>query len=233
MLKSIIRSYIGYTTLTKVMRAYIRMLLATINIERYIDQESEAIIASSKPFLVIFWHNRLGLIANSWPRGKPLAMLHSWHSDGCMIGEAMSDFITLPIHGSTRRKPMNALRGMLRALKRGYPVAITPDGPRGPRMRCQPGVIEVARYTGLPILPFTCSLRPCIQIASWDRFLFPLPFTNGVVMIGGPIYLTKEDNREQARLLVEGILTDVTNAADRYLGMKPTAPAPPKQTLSM
>ncbi|AFX99577.1 hypothetical protein A1OE_1408 [Candidatus Endolissoclinum faulkneri L2] len=232
MLKSIVRSYIGYTILTKVTRAYIRMLFATINIERYIDQKSDAIITSGEPFLVIFWHNRLGLIPSSWPRGKPLAMLHSSHSDGRMISEAMSDFITLPIEGSTRRKPMNALRGMLRALKKGYPVAITPDGPRGPRMRCQPGVIEVARYTGIPVLPFTCSLRPCIQIASWDRFLFPLPFTNGVVMIGAPIHLTKEDNREQARLLVEGILTNVTNAADHYLGMEPTAPDPPQQGVS-
>jgi lysophospholipid acyltransferase (LPLAT)-like uncharacterized protein len=228
MLKSFIRSDIGRTFLTEVLRGYIRLLLATIRLERLVDPEAEAIIASGEPFLVVFWHNRLGLIAATWPRGKPLAMVHSSHGDGRMMGEALSHVITVPIEGSTRRNPMNAMRGMLRALKDGYPVAITPDGPRGPRMRCQPGVIEAARRTGVPVLPFTCSSRPRIQVGSWDRFLFPLPFTRGVVMIGAPIHLTKDDDREEARLRVERELTAVTDAADRHLGLEPTPPAPPK-----
>lgn len=229
MLKSIIRSDIGRTVLTEMIRAYIRLLLATIRIERHDDPDAAAILASGKPFLVVFWHNRLGLIPCTWPRGRPLAMVHSSHGDGRMLGQALSDFITVPIEGSTRRNPMNAMRGMLRALKDGYPVAITPDGPRGPRMRCQPGVIEAARRTGIPILPVTCSSRPRIQIGSWDRFLFPLPFTRCVVMIGAPIRIAKDDAREDARLRVERELTAVTDAADRHLGLEPIPPAPPKK----
>lgn len=228
MLKSLIRSDIGRTVLTAVLRAYIRLLLATIRMDRHIDPETEAILAGGGPFLAVFWHNRLGLIASAWEVGRPLAMVHSSHGDGRMLGDALSDFITVPIEGSTRRNPMNAMRGILRALKDGYPVAITPDGPRGPRMRCQPGVVEAARRTGLPVLPVACSSRPRIQVGSWDRFLFPLPFTRGVTKIGAPIRIAEADDREGARLRVEAVLTAVTDAADRHLGLEPIPPAPPK-----
>lgn len=226
MLKSILRSTIGTAALTKLIRVYIGLILATIRIERRVDPAAADLIDGSAPFLAVFWHNRLGLIPTTWHRGRPMAMVRSSHGDGRMLGGALSDFITRPIEGSTRRNPMAAMRGMLRALRDGLPVALTPDGPRGPRMRCQLGVIEAARRTGVPIIPAACSSRPRIQIRSWDRFLFPLPFTRAVVMIGAPMHVGPDENRETARLRVEQTLTRVTDEADRSLGLEPIPPAP-------
>lgn len=227
MLKSLLRSKTGAAIITGLLRAYIRLLLATIRLERKVDPAAATVIESGEPFLVVFWHNRLGLIAGAWSAGREIAMVRSSHGDGRMLGNALSHVVTRPIEGSTRRNPTAALRGMLRAVADGLPVAITPDGPRGPRMRCQLGVVDVARRTGLPIVTAACSSRPRIQTRSWDRFLVPLPFTRGIVSIGAPLDLsdTTED-REQARRRVEDALTALTDAADRHLGLEPIPPAP-------
>lgn len=230
MLKSILRSDAGIAVLTWLIRGYIGLLLATVRLERRIDPETAALFDSGKPFLGAFWHNRLGLIAAAWSDGKPMAMVHSSHGDGRMLGAALEKFITRPIEGSTRRNPMGAMRGMLRALEDGMPVAITPDGPRGPRMRCQIGVVEAARRSGVAIVPAACSTRPRLQATSWDRFLVPLPFTRGVVVYGRPIRVEEEtEDREVARRRVEEALNAVTDEADRIMGLDPIPPAPEKK----
>lgn len=229
MLKSILRSKTGAAIVTGALRAYIRLLLATIRMERRVDPEAAALMESGKPFLIVAWHNRLGLIASIWPEGKEIAMVRSSHGDGRMLGNALSHIITRPIEGSTRRNPMGAMRGMLKAIEDGLPVAVTPDGPRGPRMRCQPGVVEAARRTGVPVVPATCSSRPRIQTRSWDRFLVPLPFTRGIALIGAPLDLSDTgENRERARRRVEDALTELTDSADRLLGLEPIPPAQQK-----
>jgi len=227
MLKSILRSDAGVAVLTWLIRGYIGLLLATVRLERRIDPETARLFDSGKPFLGAFWHNRLGLIAAAWRDGKPMAMVHSSHGDGRMLGAALDKFITRPIEGSTRRNPLGALRGILRALDDGLPVAITPDGPRGPRMRCQPGVVEAARRSGVPVVPVACSSRPRLRANSWDQFLIPLPFTRGVIVYGAPIRLAGAvGEREALRRHLEETLTAVTDEADRLAGVEPIAAAP-------
>ena len=43
--------------------------------------------------------------------------------------------------------------------ERGYDLAITPDGPRGPRYVVQDGVMSLAQVTGLPIVPVSYHLQ--------------------------------------------------------------------------
>lgn len=229
MLKSILRSDAGTAVLTWALRGYLRLLLATVRVAYRFDPQAAGLIDNGRPFIAAFWHNRLGLIAAGWTRGKPMAMVHSSHGDGRMLGAALSDFIARPIEGSTRRNPMAALRGMLRALDDGLPVAVTPDGPRGPRMRCQLGVIEAARRSGVPVIPVACSSRPRLQARSWDRFQIPLPFTRGVFLVGTPIHVSDDiGERERFRQTVEDTLNRMTDEADRALGLEPIAPAPEK-----
>lgn len=229
MLKSILRSDAGSAVLTWVLRGYLGLLLATVRMDRRIDPAAAELIDSGKPFIGAFWHNRLGLIAAAWTRGRPMAMVHSSHGDGRMLGTALAAFISRPIEGSTRRNPLGALRGMLRALEDGLPVAATPDGPRGPRMRCQMGVVEAARISGAPVIPVAYSSRPRIQARSWDRFLVPLPFTRGVLILGAPVTVTTDAGaRERNRARIEETLIRITDEADRTLGLEPIPPAPEK-----
>jgi len=98
-------------------------------------------------------------------------------------------------------------------------VAIAPDGPRGPRCKVQPGVIQLAKLSGRPIFPFTFSATPRKVLHTWDRFILPLPFSRGVFVWGDPIVVDPAagtSEMEQKALLLERRLHELTELADRY-----------------
>lgn len=111
------------------------------------------------------------------------------------------------------------MREMLKASEDGYDIAITPDGPRGPRYRVQNGIIELARRTGMPIIPISFNASRKKVFRSWDRFLLPYPFSRGVFIFGKPLLVPQQMSEslfEQTRLLLEGRLREITDRADRY-----------------
>jgi len=117
----------------------------------------------------------------------------------------------------------------LKALKANEYVGITPDGPRGPRMRATDGIVTVARVSGVPIIPCSYSARSRKVLGTWDRFIVPLPFTRGVIVWGEPIYIARNADEaalQTARLTVETGLNAVTHAADEAMGVAPVEPAP-------
>jgi hypothetical protein len=97
--------------------------------------------------------------------------------------------------------------------ERGYDLAITPDGPRGPRYVVQEGVMALAQVTGLPIIPASYYLGWKVQAKSWDRFQIPLPFSVCEVMIGKPVRVPREasdEERETLRQQLEQALREIS-----------------------
>jgi lysophospholipid acyltransferase (LPLAT)-like uncharacterized protein len=229
MLKSFLKSERGITVAAWALGLYDRLLRATVRFTVTMHPDAQAVLDGQGPFLGVFWHNRLGLISAAWTPGRPVAMVQSEHGDSRMLGIALRSFVTRAIFGSSRRNPLGAYRGMLGALRDGLPVAITPDGPRGPRMRCQLGVIDAARQAQVPILPVALSTSPRVTAGSWDRFLVPLPFTRGVIVWGAPIHVPRDaKDREPWRLAVEMALNEITESADRAVGAEPIPPEDPR-----
>jgi lysophospholipid acyltransferase (LPLAT)-like uncharacterized protein len=108
---------------------------------------------------------------------------------------------------------------MVRFLRNGIDIAITPDGPKGPRHVVKEGVIRLARITGVPIFPVTFNCSRKYHVNSWDRFLFPVPFSKGVFIWGNPITIPRSANKAEAerkRNVLEQELTRITVQADRY-----------------
>jgi lysophospholipid acyltransferase (LPLAT)-like uncharacterized protein len=144
---------------------------------------------------VIFavWHNRLAfsVIVYRWlfqndDRPRRLAALVSASRDGALLSAALEDFGVQPVRGSSSRRGPQALLELTSWAERGFDLAITPDGPRGPLYRVQPGAIAIARYTGLPLIPVSMNVRGKVELRSWDRFQLPLPL--GVTSIEfGPL----------------------------------------------
>jgi lysophospholipid acyltransferase (LPLAT)-like uncharacterized protein len=117
---------------------------------------------------------------------------------------------------------------MLRSLKSGISVGITPDGPRGPRMHASEGVVQVARLSGVPVIPCGFSAARRRTLGSWDRFTLALPFSRGLFVWGEPILVAHDADSaamEAARRAIEAGLTSVTQAADRAMGHPPVEPA--------
>ena len=216
---------------------YIRLVWATGRWEIKNSALPERLWREGKPFIIAFWHGRLLILPAMWPRRAKISMLISMHRDGELIARAIGYFGHGTVRGSAARAGSDkdrggvaALRGMLKALKANEYVGITPDGPRGPRMRATDGIVTVARMAGVPIIPCSYGARSRVVLSTWDRFVLPLPFTRGVILWGEPIYVTRDADAGamgEARLAVEAGLNGVTNAADEMMGVAPVEPAPP------
>ncbi len=182
-----------------------------------------------KPFILCFWHGRLLMMPYCWDRRRPISMLISQHPDGQIITRTVGHFGIDTVAGSTTRGGAAALRTMLRTLKTGGYVGITPDGPRGPRMRAGDGAVIVARLSGAPIIPAAYGVSRRRVLGTWDRFVFAWPFGRGVLVWGDPIHVPRGadvDALEAARRQVEDRLNADTAEADRLCGCAPVEPAP-------
>jgi lysophospholipid acyltransferase (LPLAT)-like uncharacterized protein len=190
----------------------------------------ERLVAAGRPFVVAFWHGRLLMMPEAWRYSPRFNMVISRHPDGQLIARTVKHLGIDTIVGSSSRGGTSALRAMLRALTDGECVGVTPDGPRGPRMRASAGVVHVARLSGAPIVPLAYSAAPSRLLGSWDRLMVPLPFGRGLIQWGEPIEIaTDADEAAVAATIatVEAKLNAMTRALDARLGLKAVEPAPP------
>jgi len=186
-----------------------------------------------KPFILCFWHGRLLLVHAGYLRqpGIPkTAMLISQSKEGEVVARATHTLGVGTIRGSSETKSdkdkgaYEALREMIRRLRTGDAIAITPDGPKGPRMRAQLGAVQLARMTGAPLVGLAWSTERRKVFDSWDRFVLPWPFGRGAYVFGGPIYVGRDTDLEEARLALEVELTRITQTADTLVGAAPVEP---------
>ncbi|MBO1073205.1 lysophospholipid acyltransferase family protein [Roseomonas marmotae] len=175
------------------------------------------------PYIVAFWHERLPMMPMLWTmvharypgtaKWQPHVLV-SRHRDGRFIGDIVSRFRLVMIHGSTSRGGASALRALLRVLRSGSPVAITPDGPRGPRRQAAEGVAQLAALARVPVLPTAAATRCHRLLPSWDRMMLPLPFTRGVLVCGPAIAVAEADSAAVAR--IGQALTEACDRADAW-----------------
>jgi lysophospholipid acyltransferase (LPLAT)-like uncharacterized protein len=185
------------------------------------------LLAAGQPFIGAFWHGRMMMIPHGWARRAPMHMLISAHPDGKIIARVVAYFGIETIAGSTRRGGSAALRIMLKKLRDGDCVAITPDGPRGPAMTASVGIVNAARLARVPIVPITFATSRRVIVATWDRFHVALPFGRGVILWGEPIEIAAdldEAGLEAARALVEDRMVAMAGEADCRVGH----PSPPR-----
>jgi lysophospholipid acyltransferase (LPLAT)-like uncharacterized protein len=162
-----------------------------------------------EPVIFALWHNRLGLcmkVYESFVRPHHphdhLAALISASKDGAFLATILQNFGVKPVRGSSSRRGAQALLELASWAERGYDLAVTPDGPRGPCYVVQEGVMALAQVTGLPIIPYSCQLGWKIQVRSWDRFQIPLPFSRYEMTFGEPLRVPRgatDVEREQLR----------------------------------
>lgn len=134
----------------------IRLLAATMRIERHGFEHVKPFHREGRHYILAFWHGRLLMLPLSY-MGREICLLISRSRDGELLARTVGYFGMRTVRGSSSRGALSALREILRLNKSGVDFGITPDGPKGPRHIVQPGVIEIARRTGLPIIPLTFS----------------------------------------------------------------------------
>jgi hypothetical protein len=172
------------------------------------------------PVIFCIWHNHLVLavasyddhVVNKW-REKGLVTMVSASNDGAFLAAVLARFGLRAIRGSTSRRGPQALLEAARWLRKGYSIAITPDGPRGPACQIQEGILFLAQVSGRPIVPISSFARWKIRLPSWDRFQVPLPFAKCEYYDGDPIWVPRhatEADRQQLRHKLEQAMRAIT-----------------------
>ena len=206
---------------------YIRLVYVTGRWTMVRGETVGPYVGTGVPFILCFWHGRILMMPYAWEHRDVVHMLISQHRDGQIIARTVGHFGIATIAGSTKRGGAAALRAMLKVLQSGAVVGITPDGPRGPRMRASDGIVNVARMAGRPIIPMTFGASRRKVMPSWDRFMVPLPFSRGVFVWGDPIDVSRDMDEatfEATRAKVEESLNAITAEADRLTGHAPMEP---------
>lgn len=185
-------------------------------------RDTAELLARIRQERVIFaiWHNRLAMslpIYNRYVRredpSRRMAAMVSASRDGGLLAQVLELFEVQPVRGSSSRRGSQALRELTTWAERGHDLAITPDGPRGPCYGVQEGVISLAQFTGLPIVPASVRLTPKIRMPSWDRFQVPIPFARCEVRLGELVRVPRDLNdtdHEALRQRLERTLRDIT-----------------------
>lgn len=185
---------------------------------------------AGQPQIFAFWHGRLALMPEFRPPHNQTHVMISRHNDGEWIATIMRCYRLGLVRGSAKRKGSNkerggraALVGAIAMLKAGDNVAITPDGPRGPRQRVSGHVVDIALMGGAVIVPMSYATSHGTLLHSWDRFLLPYPFGRGYYEAGAPIAVPEDADAETlARIKqdVEDALNTLTARADKKVGRK-------------
>lgn len=157
--------------------------------------------------ILSFWHDQLLMMANAY-RGPKAKILISSSKDGELIARTMAHFGQEAVRGSSHRGGRAAFRELVALAREPVDLVITPDGPRGPRHCIKEGVVQLARITGRGVVPYTFQCSRGYRFASWDRFLFPYPFSRGVFVYGQPLFFTAEEDPEAFRLRLDAAMRE-------------------------
>jgi lysophospholipid acyltransferase (LPLAT)-like uncharacterized protein len=142
------------------------------------------------------WHETLLPAAWFYRYGHVHVMI-SASRDGELIARITQRLGYTPVRGSTSRGALAATRKLVAHLRSGVRAAITPDGPRGPRRRAQPGLVGVARLSGRPVVALGIGVERCWRLRSWDRFAVPKPFSRVRICYSEPIYVPRKGGSDE------------------------------------
>ena len=113
------------------------------------------------------------------------------------------------ILGSSKKGGMQAFRKMVKCIKLGESVAITPDGPKGPNEKVKEGIIKLAQITETSIIPLVWATNKFKLINSWDSFVIPYPFSKGVYSFGKPIKVKNKINEKELEIVRQDLENEI------------------------
>lgn len=183
--------------------------------ERIAEQQ-----AKGKGLILVTWHGRTLIAANIF-RNLGYWALISLSRDGDMQNRIFQRFGYRTVRGSTSRGGVRATLQLARNIREGGVLAFTPDGPKGPTHKVQPGTIFLAQRSGCPILPVGIAARPRTLVKSWDRYMVPGLFARATFVVGEPISVPEDADDEAKAAIAEELelaMNRMEKRAEEMLG---------------
>lgn len=210
--KHILRNFLSFIA-ALVLYILGRLIYLSCKKEFIISREVEDLQASRKPVIYAFWHGRMFTMGFIRPKHRQVYTIISRHGDGQLITNVMMMMGIKAVRGSTNRNTGEhkkgfpskdrggtyAIRRSLNVLEEGHSIAITPDGPKGPRFVYKPNSLKIAAMANAPIIPITFSAEKAKIFNTWDRFLLPKPFSRIKIKYGAPKFIPNIDSDEEVK----------------------------------
>lgn len=219
---------------------WVWMILLSASVRWRVEGEPEAKAAwqtATSGAIIACWHQGIFLLPSGWRRhirrwpGRDLrtAMMVSRSPDSMVTASAIARLKIELIWGSAANKKkaekdkggVKAAIAAVRYLRDNGSVCITLDGPRGPALEVQPGVIMIAQKSGAPILPYAIMAAPAKRAGSWDRMFLPLPFSRGAIVFGPMLDVPRDGDEQALRLELQARMQAATERARLMLGLPP------------
>ncbi|MCH1505643.1 MAG: lysophospholipid acyltransferase family protein [Verrucomicrobiales bacterium] len=195
----------------------IRVLRTTLRYET-VDQCGIMRQMVNGPVIWLFWHNRIILMihaAKKFCGDRPAAVLTSPSEDGEILAGVMKRFEAESVRGSSNKRSTAALREMVRVVKGGTDMFITPDGPRGPRYQLQAGAVKLAQLSKCPLMPVHFTYKSAWTLKTWDGLVIPKPFTKVRVTFGELVVVERAADEATLESIREELQISMTAEAER------------------
>ena len=165
-----------------------------------------------KPVIIAFWHSQQLLMpwifreGRGEPGHEPVYAMVSQHGDGRLAASLLEQLSIRTIGGSSSKGGMAAMLKLAKLIRKKSHAAITPDGPTGPVEVAKPGITKLASVTGAPIMPVALQIDRHWSFNSWDALVFPKPFAKVSVIMGEPLVVARNADRDE----LEGKASELT-----------------------
>lgn len=161
------------------------------------------------PLIISMWHGDLlmqPLNYRHFRKNGRVKVIVSEHRDGELIKKIVQYLGVGGIDGSSSKGGLKALMNALKEIKEGNDVAITPDGPRGPRFSVANGIVAIAQKTKCQIVALNSQPSRYWQFNSWDKFMVPKPFGTIHFYVSEPFDVNDLEQEDAKNLIKEKLL---------------------------
>ena len=178
---------------------FYRIWLYSIRFNFVCKSANDEIKSLQEPVIITLWHNRL-FLAGEWQRRfrkkRKCYGLISASKDGAWLEAFYSWSGIFAVRGSSNRGGSKAIRALVRKLKAGHDIGITPDGSQGPQYSAKPAGLLVAKVANSPMLLLSFEYGRHFKLQSWDRFVIPFPFSR--VSVRTKVFRVEEKLKEHS-----------------------------------
>lgn len=211
------RLFLGFASY--LIRFYVFLLTQTCKIELNFSKETFELLNQEKQFLACCWHGRLLLVLPLIKHlGKFIAVVSS-HGDGLILKNILEKMGHRIASGSTRKGAVKAMQMLLKNIKDGYSVALTPDGPKGPRFKVNSSIMALSEKHNLPVITMCYSATRAKVLSSWDKFIVPIPFFSKILIeISAPVKVAQ--TKHSPNIQLEKFLNKQMKALDKKCDLK-------------
>lgn len=191
----------------------VRALASTIDFRYHGDEEVRRRERAREPFILAFWHRHIVLMRYAY-FGSRITVMVSQSWDGEISARSLERLGVDAARGSSSRGGVLGMRDLLRRAATGSDLAFTPDGPRGPAGRVQPGVVVASAVTGFPVIAVAMAASRSKTLGTWDRMIVPLPFSRVDFHYGEPLYFARGGDIEHDAARLQEALDEAARRAE-------------------